>query len=274
MSRRNSVRDISHDVAVYSLAGVAMMILIAPVIIVLLTSFTDSQTLQFPPKGFSWRWYEKLFDPAESRQIHRSALNTLEVALWATGVAALFGTLAALGLYRSNSRWAKLSDTLFMSPLILPGISFGLAALIYFTFLGFRPSLMLMTIGHAIMIVPFVLRTSMASLTQLDGSLLDCARSLGATRFYAFKRITFPIILPGVAAGSFIAFMASVDNVPVSLFLSGPRTDMLPIRLWGMMESTLDVRVAAVSGVLIITIIAAIIVMERLTGLSQRMRGA
>ena len=273
MSRRNTLQDLSHDVVVYGIAGLALTILIAPVIIVLLTSFTDSQTLKFPPTGFSLQWYEMLFDPAQSRQIHRSAYNTLEVAMWATGGAALLGTLAALGLYRSHSRGARFADTLFMSPLILPGISFGLAALIYFTFLGFRPSLTLMTIGHAIMIVPFVLRTSMASLTQLDGSLLDAAHSLGASRFYSFRRVTFPIILPGVAAGSFIAFMASVDNVPVSLFLSGPRTDMLPIRLWGMMESTLDVRVAAVSGVLIISILIALLIMERLTGLSQRMRG-
>lgn len=273
MSRRNTLHDLSHDVVVYGLAGLALLILVAPVIIVLLTSFTDSQTLQFPPKGFSLQWYEKLFDPDQSRQIHRSAYNTLEVAMWSTAAAALFGTLAALGLYQSHSTWARLSDTLFMSPLILPGIAFGLAALIYFTMLGFRPSLTLMMVGHAIMIVPFVLRTSMASLTQLDRSLLDAAHSLGATRFYSFRRVTLPIIAPGIAAGSFIAFMASVDNVPVSLFLSGPRTDMLPIRLWGMMESTLDVRVAAVSGVLIISILVALLIMERLTGLSQRMRG-
>ena len=82
-----------------------------------------------------------------------------------------------------------------------------------------------------------------------------------------------PVIFPGIAAGTFMAFMASVDNVPVSLFLSGPKSDMLPIRLWGMMESTLDVRVAAVSGVLIISVLILMLLMERLTGLSQRIKG-
>ena len=98
-------------------------------------------------------------------------------------------------------------------------------------------------------------------------------RSLGAGPVLTFRRVTLPLIAPGIAAGAFLAFMASVDNVPVSLFLSSARTDMLPIRMWGMMESTLDVRVAAVSGTLILVAFLLMLVMERLTGLTRRMRG-
>jgi putative spermidine/putrescine transport system permease protein len=140
----------------------------------------------------------------------------------------------------------------------------------YFTLLGFRPSLNLIIIGHALLIVPFVLRTTSASLSQLDGSLLECSASLGASWFYTFRRVTLPIIAPGIAAGAFLAFMASIDNVPISLFLSGPRTDMLPIRMWGMMESTLDVRIAAVSGVMITLVLALMLIMERLVGFTRR----
>ena len=122
------------------------------------------------------------------------------------------------------------------------------------------------------MIVPFVLRTTSASLSQLDPALLESSASLGARWFYTFRRITLPILAPGMAAGAFLAFMASLDNVPISLFLSGPRTDMLPIRLWGMMESTLDVRIAAVSGVMTVTVLALMLLMERLVGLTKRMR--
>jgi putative spermidine/putrescine transport system permease protein len=273
MSRRNSFGDLTHEFVIYSLAGLAILVLLGPVIVVLITSFTDSQSLKFPPKGFSFQWYEKLFDPSESRQIHRAAFNTLEVAMWAAGAAALLGTCAALGIASTRSSWSKVADSFFMSPLILPGIAFGLAALMYFSLLGIRPSLALIVIGHFVMIVPFVLRTTLASLTQLDPSLIECSASLGATRLYTFRRITLPVIMPGIAAGTFMAFMASVDNVPVSLFLSGPKSDMLPIRLWGMMESTLDVRVAAVSGVLIISVLILMLLMERLTGLSQRIKG-
>ena len=80
------------------------------------------------------------------------------------------------------------------------------------------------------------------------------------------------MIAPGIVAGAFLAFMASIDNVPISLFLSGPRSDMLPIRMWGMMESTLDVRVAAISGVLIASVVALMLLMERLVGLTRRLR--
>lgn len=273
MSRRNSVGDISHSVVIGGLAAFAILILVGPVVVVLITSLTDSPTLRFPPAGFSLQWYEKLFDPVASRQIHRAAFNSLEVALWAAAAAAVFGTCAALGLAAARSRSARTLDAVFMSPLILPGIAFGLAALMYFSFLGLRPSLVLMIVGHSIMIVPFVLRTTGASLMQLDPSLSECAASLGSSRLYTFRRITLPIILPGIAAGTFMAFMASIDNVPVSLFLSGPRSDMLPIRLWGMMESTLDVRVAAVSGVLIVSVLVLMLLMERTTGLTKRLKG-
>ncbi len=273
MSRRNSVGDVSHELVIYGLAALAILVLLGPVVVVLITSFTDNQSLKFPPQGFSLQWYEKLFDPSESRQIHRAAFNTLEVACWAAGAAALLGTCAAIGISSTRSRWSRAADTLFMSPLILPGIAFGLAALMYFSLLGIRPSLKLIIVGHFVMIVPFVLRTTLASLTQLDPALTECSASLGATRLYTFRRITLPVIFPGIAAGTFMAFMASVDNVPVSLFLSGPKSDMLPIRLWGMMESTLDVRVAAVSGVLIISVLILMLLMERLTGLSQRIKG-
>jgi len=271
-ARRRSVSDLSYVAVTGGLAVLALLILLGPVVIVLLTSLTDNRSLKFPPTGLSFQWYEQLFDAARSRQIHRAASNTVEVAAWATALATTFGTLAALALARSRSAWARATDAVFMSPMILPGLAFGLAALMYFTLMGFRPSLNLIIIGHAIVIVPLVLRTTSASLAQLDATLLECSASLGASRLYTFRRVTLPIIGPGIASGAFLAFMASLDNVPISLFLSGPRTDMLPIRLWGMMESTLDVRVAAVSGVMIVSVMALMLLMDRLVGLTRRIR--
>ncbi len=267
MPRRVSPTDRSYSLVVGALATIAIFILVGPVLIVLITSFTDNRSLKFPPTGFSLQWYAELFDAARSRQIHRAAGNSLEVALWATALATLFGTAASLAIARSSGRqWARMLDTMFMSPMILPGVAFGLAALMY------RPSLNLIMLGHAIIIVPFVVRTTAASLSQLDPALLESSASLGASWFYTLRRITLPIIAPGIFAGAFLAFMASIDNVPVSLFLSGPRSDMLPIRLWGMIESTLDVRVAAISGLFVSTVILLMLVMERVVGLTKRMR--
>lgn len=266
-----SAADLSYLIVIGGLAAFALLIMIGPVLVVLATSFTENRSLKFPPSGMSFDWYRQLFDPDQSGQIHGAAFNSLKVALWSTACAVLFGTMASLAITRSPSRWARSADAVFMSPMILPGLSFGLAALMYFTLMGFRPSLALITIGHAMVIVPFVLRTSAASISQLDGSLLECSASLGASRFYTFRRVVLPIIAPGIVAGAFLAFMASIDNVPISLFLSGPRTDMLPIRMWGMMESTLDVRVAAVSGVLIFSVLGLMLLMERLVGFTRRL---
>lgn len=272
-ARRRSMGEIAYVGIIGFLAGLALLILVGPILVVLATSFTDSRSIRFPPAGFSLRWYELLLDEVRSRQIHRAVGNTLTVAAWAAGLATVFGTAAAVALARAAGRAGRLADAFFMAPLVLPGLAFGLAALMYFSLLGFRPSLEMLVAGHLIVVAPFVLRTVGASLSQLDPSLLDASRSLGAGPVMTFRRVVLPLIAPGIAAGAFLAFMASVDNVPVSLFLSSARTDMLPIRMWGMMESTLDVRVAAVSGLLILTVFVLMLVMERFTGLTRRMRG-
>jgi putative spermidine/putrescine transport system permease protein len=267
----NTPMDRTYSLVMGTLAVIGLAILIVPVVIVLLSSFTSSTVLKFPPPGFSLRWYEALLDPTRSRHVHVALSNSLWVALMATALAAILATLAALALNRASRASARALEAGFLSPLILPGLAFGLATLMYFSILGFRPSLNLLIAGHIVVIAPFIFRTTLASLTQLDPALHESSASLGAGRFYTFRRITLPIIAPGIAAGAFLAFVASMDNVPVSLFLSNARTNMLPIRMWGMMETTLDVRVAAMSGALIVVVLALMIVMDRLTNLTRRM---
>jgi putative spermidine/putrescine transport system permease protein len=271
MSRRSSPEAISYRLVIGGLSGLALLILVLPVVVVLVTSFTDSLSLKFPPPAYSLRWYRALFDPVKSAQIHAAALNSLIVAAAATAVSAVLGTLAALAIARRRTWWAQALDSLFMSPLILPALAFGLAALMFFTMLGFRLSLATMILGHVAVITPFILRTTIASLSQLDLAQLDTSASLGAGPLYTFRRVTLPVIRPGILAGAFLAFMASVDNVSVSLFLANPETDVLPIRMWSMLESTLDVRTAAVSGVLIATTALFVFVMDRVAGLTRRL---
>lgn len=273
MGQRATWQDASYIAVVGLLTALALVILISPVIIVLLTSFTTSAALKFPPPSFSTRWYVDLFDPVKSRHIHIAAYNSLWVAAVATTIATLLAVPAAVAIARVRSRAARSLEATFLAPLVLPTLAYGLATLMFFTMLGYRPSLWLLTIGHLIVIAPFVFRTTVASLTQLAPVLLESSASLGAGRFYTFRRVTLPLIAPGVAAGAFLAFVASLDNVPVSLFLSNARTDMLPIRMWGMIESTLDVRVAAISAVLIAAVVVLMLLMERLVGLTRRMSG-
>jgi putative spermidine/putrescine transport system permease protein len=269
--QRSTFNDITYSWVIGILAGLGILILIGPVLIVITTSFTTSQTLRFPPPDVSLRWYRELFDPVRSAQIHIAAFNSVWVAGLATAIGTVLSVLAALAIARVTRPSARLLEASFLSPLILPTLSYGLAALMFFSVVGIRPSLNLLIAGHLVVIAPFIFRTTLASLTQLDPALLEASANLGAGGFYGFRRITLPLIAPGIAAGCFLAFISSMDNVPVSLFLSNARTGMLPIRMWGMMESTLDVRIAAIAGVLILATLVLVIVMDRLTGLTKRM---
>jgi putative spermidine/putrescine transport system permease protein len=120
--------------------------------------------------------------------------------------------------------------------------------------------------------VPFVLRTTIAALTQLDHALLDASLSLGAGPARTFRRVTLPLIGRGIGAGCFLAFMASFDNVPVSLFLADERTEMLPIHLWQQIETNLDVRTAAASGLIVVFTLVLMLLAERFAGLTGRLR--
>lgn len=269
MTRQSAGWDARSQRIVFGvLAAIAIVFLIAPTIIVLLTSFTATESLRFPPQGYSLRWYKALLD---ADQMQAAAWNSLIVAVGATMISVILGTAGALAISRSQARWARGADLLFMSPLILPALAFGFAALIYIHMLGFSPSLPLLVLGHVIVCVPFVLRTTIAALAQLDGALLDASASLGAARWTTFRRITLPLIGRGIGAGAFLAFMASFDNVPVSLFLANERTEMLPIHLWQQIDTNLDVRTAAASGLIVMVTIVLMILAERFAGLSRQL---
>jgi putative spermidine/putrescine transport system permease protein len=251
-----------------ALTAIAIVFLVGPSVIVILTSLTASQSLRFPPSGLSLQWYVALLD---ADQMQRAAWTSLVVATCTTLIAAVLGTAAALGVARTRGAWGKALDLLFMSPLLLPALAFGFAALVFIYRLGLRPDIPLLVLGHVIVCVPFVMRTTLAALTQLDPALLDASASLGASQWMTFRRITLPLIGRGVGAGSFLAFMASFDNVPVSLFLADERTEVLPIHLWQQIETNLDVRTAAASGLIVLVTLVLMLLAERFAGLTRQM---
>ncbi|WP_375458961.1 ABC transporter permease [uncultured Enterovirga sp.] len=252
------------------LAAICLVVLVAPTLVVLIVSFTSGFSLRFPPPGYSLKWYAALVD---AWQLHFAAWNSLTVALWTTAISVLLGTAASLAIARSPTMKARVLDSLFMSPLVLPALAFGLSALMLFSISGIPVSPTTLVIGHVVVCVPYVVRTTVAALAQMDPALLESSTSLGASRLYTFRRVTLPLIRPGILAGGFICFMSSFDNVPVSLFLRDAKTDMLPIRMWQDLESRLDVTIAAASGVLILATVALMLVMERAAGLSRRLAG-
>jgi len=252
------------------LALAAALLLIAPTVVVLITSFTSGFSLKFPPEGYSTRWYTALW--TASPEILNAFVLSLKLAALASGVSIVLAVSAALALARRPENWARAVEAFFLSPLMLPALAIGLSLLMLFNLAGRGLSFWTLVAGHIAITAPYVFRTTTASLVQLDGALLECARSLGASPLFMFRTVTLPLIFRGIAAGAFIGFMYSFDNVAVSLFLSDARSEVLPIRMWHLIESSLDVRAAAVSGVLIAATLVLMVVMERVAGISRHLR--
>jgi putative spermidine/putrescine transport system permease protein len=252
------------------LAAVSLILLLAPTVIVIIASFTSAFSLKFPPPGYSTRWYLALWN--ESPEIISAFKLSLQLASIATGISVVLAVAAAMALARRREQWARGLEAMFLSPLMLPTLALGLALLMLVNLAGTGLSFWTLVIGHIAITSPYIVRTTTASLAQLDRSLLESARSLGASGWFTFRTVTLPLIAPGIAAGAFIAFMYSFDNVAVSLFLSDARSEVLPIRMWHIIESNLDVRAAAVSGVLIAATLILMLVMERLVGVSRHVR--
>ncbi|RXN90616.1 ABC transporter permease [Achromobacter aloeverae] len=250
--------------------ALALLLLLVPTFIALAASFNGGESLRFPPRDLSLRWYQALWN--ESDDIWTAFGISLRVSSLATLGATLLATPAALYLARQQTARARALETLFQSPMMLPGISLGLAMLVWLQMIGVPLSYWSLVIGHMAIATPYIVRTALIGFGQIDPSLLEASRSLGAGGLRTFVRVTLPLALPAVLAGGFIAFMFSFDNVPISLFLSDARSEVLPIRLWNLIENLLDVRAAAVAGALIVFTIVFALVMERVLGVSRYVR--
>ncbi|MES1026125.1 ABC transporter permease [Gloeocapsa sp. BRSZ] len=257
---------VSFNWVMWGIAIFSLIVLTMPTLIVLIASFSSAQTLRFPPTGFSLQWYIALFNYPE---LWSAAITSFQAALWTTLICIVLGVCASLAMAGSRARWVAAMDALVMSPLALPGIAVGLGILTYFSLLGIRLSLITLVISHVVICIPYLLRTTLASLIQLGTSLREASTVLGASPVFTFFHVTLPLIKQGVITGAFMSFLTSFDNITVSLFLSDARTEVLPIRMWSMIENDLDVRAAAISGILIVITALLMVLMERVSGLSK-----
>lgn len=249
---------------------VGTLLLVAPTLMVFIASFTSGYALRFPPPGLSLQWYQTLL--FESDDIHQAALWSLQVAGVSTAVSALLSTLAAVGLVHRRQAWARAFETVFTLPLMLPSLALGLALLLGLSLAGVRLSMATLIVGHIVICTPFILKTTLASLVQIDLAMLEASMSLGASSARSLRRVVLPLAARGILAGSFIAFMYSFDNVTISVFLSAPPVELLPIRLWNLIEHSLDPRVAAAASCLIFGTLILSLVMERVTGVGRYLR--
>ncbi|MBA3877244.1 MAG: polyamine ABC transporter permease [Anaerolinea sp.] len=220
----------------------------APTLVVVPMSFTASNALTFPPEGLSTRWYEKMVtDP----QWSTGFLNSAKVAFLTAILATVLGTLAALGTVRGRFPGRGAVNGLILSPLIVPVIIIAIGMFSVFVRWKITGSIVGLVLAHTALAVPFVVVNVATSLRSMDRNLEQAAQSLGAGPVRTFRRITLPLILPGVLAGGLFAFITSWDEVVVSIFLTSARFRTLPVEMWEQVRQVVDPTVAAVSTTLL-----------------------
>ena len=245
---------------VYGVGGAGVLFLILPILLTILMSITSGQTLHFPPKGLSLHWYAALLNPAVSQTEQVAAFNSLKIAALAVVGSFLVAVPAAIGMTRVRGRAAALIEPLLLAPLVLPSLVYGLAALIVANAIGLRPSFWLTVAGHTVVFCPLMYRTTAVVAQGMDRSLEEASIMLGASWLTTLRRVILPILLPGIAVGAFLVFIDSMDNVSVSLFLADAQTTVLPLRMFALIEESLDPRVAAIAGLLIFLTLVGVLV--------------
>lgn len=244
----------------------AVLYLAIPLAVIVGASFTTTAYLRFPPAGFTLQWYGQfLKDPSYLRAIWTSA----SLALSAAAIAVALGVPAALVLARTRFRGRQTLSALFFSPLILPAIVIGAAILQYASALGFARTYGAVLIGHAVIVIPYIVRTALASLVGFDQSLEEAARDLGNSGFGAFFRITLPTIKPGVIAGTLFAVIISWINVELSIFNTTADLMTIPVKLFNYIQYSVDPMIAAVSAGTIYVAILVVVALDLTVGIDK-----
>jgi putative spermidine/putrescine transport system permease protein len=247
-------------------AWVAVIYFLLPLVIIVGTSFTTTAFLRFPPDGFTLAWYTKFLGDAS--YLHSIGLSAV-LAASATATAVVLGVPVSLVLSRSDMPGARLIAALFLSPLILPPIVIGAALLQYATAIGIARTFAALFFGHVVLIIPYIVRTTIATLARFDRSLEEAALDLGASGAEMFRLVTLPLIKPGIIAGALFAFVISWINVEISIFNTTASLMPIPVKLFNYIQYNVDPMIAAVSATTIYVAFIVVVLLDRVIGIER-----
>ncbi|MBB6509997.1 putative spermidine/putrescine transport system permease protein [Rhizobium soli] len=246
-------------------AALVFLFLLAPLVIIVGASLSDTSYLTFPPQGLTLRWFANIFEISAFRN---TAITSFQVAILGTALSLLMGIPAAYALNRYRVELPKWLSTLFVLPILVPEIVFGFSLLKSIT-IGFGlpvyPSLIL---GHALLVLPYSVRVVGASLAAFDFSVEEAAISLGCPPLKTFLTVVLPNIRAGVIAAFILAFITSINDVSISVFLTGPGISTLPIQILAHMEQFFDPTIASVSVLLMLVTVGVMAIVEATLGLT------
>jgi putative spermidine/putrescine transport system permease protein len=239
--------------------------LLAPLVIILGASVSDTTYLTFPPQGLTLHWFERIFEIGAFR---RTMVTSFLLALGGTALSLAIGIPAAYALARFRISLPRVLPNVFVLPILVPEIVLGFSLMkSVATGLGL-PITASLLIGHALLVLPYCVRVTGASLNQFDFSIEEAAVSLGCPRWKAFFTVVLPNIRAGVIAAFILAFITSINDVSVSIFLTGPGVSTLPIQILAHMEQFFDPVIASVSVILMLVTVGVMAVVETTLGLT------
>jgi putative spermidine/putrescine transport system permease protein len=252
---------------IYLMGGLVIAVLILPIIVVMIISFSSASYLTFPPPGFSLRWYEQFFSDSNWM---RAFWTSLIVAAMSAAMAIVLGASAALGIVRSTIRGKSAIMLLLVSPIIVPPVVLGLS--LYSLFLRFDlvGSVFGLAAAHAIGGLPIVVVILSAALQGVDTRLEQAAAVHGASSLTVFRLVTLPAIMPGLAAATFFAFLHSFDELVLTLFLSSAQLKTLPLMLWGDINYRLNPVLAVVSTLEVLLVVGGLVLARPVLATSRK----
>ena len=247
-----------------------VLFILAPLVAVVAVSFTDKGYLSLPSNGLSLRWFRAILDYPGFIDAFWTSVY-LGIASSTIAVSVAIPAALAIGRYQFRGREAV--NGVFLSPLMVPSVVLGVSFLRFFNQIGISGTFIGITLAHVIMVMPYAIRLVLASVTGMPRDAEQAAATLGASKWIVFRRITLPLILPGIAGGWLLAFITSFDEVTMSIFVASPETMTLPVRMYHHITQTIDPLIASISTLLIGLTVLLLLILDRLFGLDRILVG-
>lgn len=243
-----------------------LLFMYLPVVMVVIYSFNASKT-DVVWAGFTLDWYRRMVN---DQSLMDALKNSLIVGVCSCAVSAVIGTIGAVGLARGSFRTKGLIENAAMLPIMIPEIILGMVFLAFFSFLGLPFGMLTLIIAHTTFCVPYIFIVVKGRLAGLDPSIGEAALDLGATQARMFFDITLPLIAPAVASGSLLAFAMSLDDVVISFFVTGARTNTLPIKIYSQIKLGVSPEINALCTVMLLLTFLLILIAGRLGSVKKR----
>lgn len=250
----------------YIVAGIIMILLVIPTLIVIPMSFSDSQYLEFPPEVWSTRWYEVY---VESAKWMRATVTSFKVGILTMLVATPLGTMAAYALFVSGHRAARALFAFMLTPMIVPVILIAIGTFYAYGKVGLNNTITGLVLAHTVLAAPLIMIVITSALRNYDLDQERVARSLGATRTKAFFTITLPQIKFSIVTAALLAFLTSFDEVIISIFVSGGKNATLTKHMFSALRDFIDPTIAAISTIMVVVSTTLLVATQILAGKSK-----